>query len=75
MPYDGDVLALFLRTAAPHRVCLACLADRTGLGTNAARERVATLAERHDFGVRPGLCCICAEERLTVGVVSSPKAA
>ncbi len=66
--YDGDVLALFVRTAAPHRVCAPCLAERMKLDGEEARERVALLAESRGFGVRPGLCCVCAEERLTVGI-------
>ena len=68
MSYDGDVLALVLLTAAPHRVCPTCLIKRGRLRGRSARNRIALLAESMRFGVRPGLCCVCANECLTLGV-------
>jgi len=75
MTHEGDVLALVLLTAAPHRVCPSCLALRAGLRGKTARNRVGLLAESRRFGVRVGLCCICAEERLTLGVAEGDVAA
>ncbi|MBM4443394.1 MAG: hypothetical protein FJ027_23545 [Candidatus Rokubacteria bacterium] len=71
MAYDGDVLALVLLTAAPHRVCPPCLAARARLSAQRARTRIALLAESHRFGLRRGLCCICANERMTLGVAET----
>jgi hypothetical protein len=73
--YDGDIMALVLLTAAPHRVCPACLAKRARLGGKAARDRIGLLAESNRFGVRPGLCCVCTNECLTLGVAEHPEAA
>ena len=66
--YDGDVLALILLTAAPHRVCPTCLVKRGRLHGKTARNRIGLLAESKRFGVRPGLCCVCTNECLTLGV-------
>ena len=75
MAYDGDVLALVLLTAAPHRVCVTCLAERAHLEGKEAHDRVALLAETERFGMRPGLCCICTSERMTLGVADRPRLA
>jgi hypothetical protein len=69
MTYEGDVLAMVLLTAAPHRVCPVCLAKRGKIRGKAARTRLALLAESEQFGLRTGLCCICANECVTFGVV------
>jgi hypothetical protein len=66
--YDGDVLALVLLTAAPLRVCPSCLAKRAALDAATARNEIGLLAETCRFGARVGLCCVCAEERVTLGV-------
>ena len=70
MAYEGDVLAMVLLTAAPHRVCPPCLVKRARLRGKAARDRLGVLAESRRFGVRLGLCCICAKECVTLGVAN-----
>jgi hypothetical protein len=68
---DDDVLADILVTVAPSRICARCLAARARLRGKAARLRVGLLAESARFGVRIGICCICAKQRLTLGVADA----
>jgi hypothetical protein len=69
MAYDRDVLALVLVTAAPHRVCGPCLAERARLPVADAWLLVTSLAETARFNARIGLCCVCTEECVTFGAV------
>ena len=63
-----QALMLMLLSAAPRRVCPMCFMERANLNSGECRSQLRPLADSLEFGLRFGVCCVCGEERITLGI-------